>query len=143
MHYSRWYKHGDPRVTKKSYRQSPTCSVADCDNPTWAKDLCQNHYALNRRHGEPVRKKIFVGHYIKDGYRYIHVGYRKYESEHRIVMERFLCRKLESHEHIHHIDGDTLNNSPSNLEIVTASEHLKIHAQARARGKRGRFTKSE
>lgn len=141
-HYNRWYRYGDPTITKKTYRQEATCSVDNCANPSWAKGFCQNHYALMRRNGEPVRTKIFVGIYIKDGYRYVHVGYRHYEPEHRVVMERFLGRKLTPEEHIHHIDGDTLNNSPSNLQIVSRSEHLKIHIQDRPR-KGGRWAKKE
>lgn len=140
-HYKRWYKYGDPLTTKKAYRNAPICSVDECNKPTLAKGLCDNHYALNKRHGEPVRKRIFTGEYIKDGYRYVYTSYRHYEPEHRVVMERFLGRKLTPDEHVHHIDGDTLNNSPSNLQIVSASEHLKIHIQDRPRGYRGRFKK--
>jgi hypothetical protein len=142
-HYKRWYKYGDPLITKKAYRhESPVCSVDGCELPTLAKGFCTNHYALMRRNGEPIRTRIFTGEYIKDGYRYVMTGYRHYEPEHRIVMERFLHRKLDSDEHVHHIDGDTLNNSPSNLQIVTRSEHLKLHIADRKRGAGGHFVKS-
>lgn len=127
---------------KKVYRSEPICTVDGCELLTLAKGFCQKHYALFKRHGEPVRKKVFRYTYIKDGYRYVYIGNRRYEPEHRIVMERFLGRKLKSEEHIHHIDGDTLNNSPSNLQIVTSSEHLKIHIKSRLRGKHGRLIKS-
>lgn len=138
-HYARWYKYGDPLFTKKPYRSDPQCSVEGCQSPTVAKGLCERHYALNRRNGEPVRTRVFTGEYIKDGYRYIMVGKRHYEPEHRLVMERFLHRKLSSDEHVHHIDGDTLNNSPSNLQIVNRSEHLMIHVQGRPRDYHGRL----
>jgi hypothetical protein len=69
--------------------------------------------------------------YIKDGYRYVHVGKRHYEPEHRLVMEKFLGRKLSTEEQVHHIDGDILNNSPSNLQIVSRSEHMAIHQRER------------
>ncbi len=126
-HYSRWHKYGDPRKMKKAYRVPSACSVSGCPLTPIAKGLCQNHYALMKRHGEPVRKKIFTGIYIKDGYRYVMVGARHYEPEHRLVMERFLGRKLLTEEQVHHIDRDTLNNSPSNLQVLSRSEHLKIH----------------
>ena len=38
-----------------------------------------------------------------------------------------LGRKLLSSEIVHHIDGNKLNNDPSNLTIVSRSKHIKIH----------------
>lgn len=46
---------------------------------------------------------------------------------HRKVMEEKLGRKLLSSEIVHHIDGNKLNNDPSNLIIVNRSEHIKLH----------------
>ena len=48
--------------------------------------------------------------------------------EHRIVAAEKLGRPLSSDEHVHHINGDTMDNRSENLMIVTASEHAKIHA---------------
>jgi hypothetical protein len=137
LHYHRFCRHGNPLKTIKAYRNPPHCSVDGCPLPVIAKGLCMNHYALNKRNGEPVRHKVFTGVYIKDGYRYVMVGKRHYEPEHRVVMERFLHRKLNSDEHIHHIDKDTLNNSPSNLIVVSKSEHTKLHVKDRKRHKNG------
>ncbi len=131
-HYKRWYKYGNPTEIKKPYRHpNKICKVGGCNLPTDAKGLCDNHYHLMKRNGEPVRKRIFRFSYIKDGYRYVYTGKRHYEPEHRIVMERFLNRKLKSSENIHHIDENTLNNSPSNLMIVNRSEHMSIHIKIR------------
>lgn len=127
MHYKRWWKYGSPHTTLRPYRNPPNCAVRGCVNTVIAKGLCGNHYALNKRHGEPVRKKLFVGWYIKDGYKYVMVGKRHYEPEHRVVMERFLGRKLKSQEHVHHEDENKLNNSPSNLRVLSRSEHMRIH----------------
>ena len=43
--------------------------------------------------------------------------------EHRLVMSEVLGRPLLSSEHVHHRDGDKLNNSPKNLETVSPSDH--------------------
>ncbi len=143
MHYKRLRKNGDMNVVQRPQKQMATeCSVEGCTSRPIGKGFCMNHYALMRRNGAPVRTKIFTGVYIKDGYRYVMVGRRHYEPEHRLVVERCLGRKLATSEQVHHIDGDTLNNSPSNLQIVTRSEHLKIHIKGRPRGYRGRFAKA-
>jgi hypothetical protein len=47
--------------------------------------------------------------------------------EHRVVAEQKLGRKLITGEIVHHIDGDKLNNDPSNLEVLTAAEHMRRH----------------
>lgn len=58
-----------------------------------------------------------------NGYRYITYKYRKI-PEHRLVVELLIGRKLTKKEQIHHIDGNRLNNSPSNLYLFKSnSEH--------------------
>lgn len=47
--------------------------------------------------------------------------------QHRIVAEKILGRKLEKGEIVHHIDHNKKNNDPSNLQIMTQSEHAKLH----------------
>jgi len=47
--------------------------------------------------------------------------------EHRYVMEVHLGRFLQSDEVVHHKDRDRSNNSVSNLELLSASEHSKLH----------------
>lgn len=46
---------------------------------------------------------------------------------HVIVAEWLYQRKLKPGEHVHHIDGNKLNNNPENLCILSASEHANIH----------------
>jgi len=70
--------------------------------------------------------KIFTGRVSK--YRWIRIGVGKYVAEHRFIMEKQLGRKLKKTEAIHHIDGNGLNNSIDNLQVVTWAEHKKIHS---------------
>ena len=45
--------------------------------------------------------------------------------EHRWIMEQELGRKLESWEHVHHIDGDHSNNDIENLEVLSNADHQR------------------
>ena len=47
---------------------------------------------------------------------------------HRAVWE-FYNGEIPKGYHIHHIDGDIDNNDISNLECISASEHLSMHAK--------------
>lgn len=42
-------------------------------------------------------------------------------------MMYWLDRKLERNEHVHHINGDKLDASKSNLTILIANQHLSNH----------------
>lgn len=48
---------------------------------------------------------------------------------HRYLIQQHLGRKLLSNEHIHHIDGNKLNNTIDNLMIVSPSDHRKLHKE--------------
>lgn len=68
----------------------------------------------------------------KDGYRMVYLGcvdgQPRFILEHRLVVEAILGRTLKRTEIVHHIDGDKLNNSPSNLEVMTRYAHTHHHA---------------
>lgn len=47
---------------------------------------------------------------------------------HRQVAEQILGRPLRTGEVVHHIDGNKLNNDPTNIQVLPSqSEHARIH----------------
>lgn len=50
-----------------------------------------------------------------------------YIREHRLVMEQKIGRVLEKNEVVHHKNHNTLDNRIENLELMTVSEHCRLH----------------
>jgi len=78
----------------------------------------------------PWNKGTGKGWTDKRGYRWRYVllnGKPRQVREHRWVMEQYLGRKLEPHEMVHHLNGDTTDNRIENLELTTWAEHTKTH----------------
>jgi hypothetical protein len=42
-------------------------------------------------------------------------------------MEKFLKREIKKQEHVHHINGRTLDNDINNLILLSRSEHKNAH----------------
>lgn len=52
--------------------------------------------------------------------------HKGWQYEHRIIGETILGRYLETHEHVHHINGIKDDNRVENLQVLTHSEHSAI-----------------
>lgn len=67
---------------------------------------------------------------IDRGYEYIIIDNTKIYY-HRHVMEKYLGRKLDKKEHVHHIDGNRANNDIKNLQLLSIDEHGALEAEKR------------
>lgn len=71
--------------------------------------------------------RVLKRHMTRDGYHTAHLckyGKVKVYSLHRLIYEHFVG-KIPKEKQINHKDGDKLNNSLSNLEVVTPKENTQ------------------
>ena len=60
--------------------------------------------------------------------RLIHRNGKKVRA-HRWIVEQHLGRPLKPDEHIHHKNGDPLDNRPENLCVMDGRDHMRLHKQ--------------
>ena len=97
------------------------CSGSYPDSPVAATGPATN---LTK---EINRPKLKQDNELKSRYRGVRVAGKRMD-EHRYVASCILGRPLQPGEVVHHKDGNKLNNDPSNLEIMSATEHKRLHA---------------
>lgn len=111
--------------------------------PPRSAEWCDRIAAARLRHAEAHA----VGTTIKpDGWVEITRGPHKGRGLHCVVAETLLDRPLAPGEVVHHIDLDRANNTPTNLMVLTNSEHVRLHrwwdqlhGREQKRGPNGRF----
>lgn len=85
----------------------------------------------NRVHGEghkKLREDGYIAVYFPD---HPDANREGYIMEHRLVMERFLGRRLKKDEVVHHINEIRTDNRIENLALMTPSEHMSYHMKKR------------
>lgn len=128
MHYKRVMRNGTTETTLRQYKEHK-CEFCKTEHGPFRKGLCNACRVRLQRKGYVERDRAVngTGTTTVDGYALVtENGKRVYL--HRLIMEELLGRKLTEHEVVHHIDGDKLNNDPSNLKLFASqAEHAKHH----------------
>ena len=95
------------------------------------------------RHGKmriqvQVKKQVVPGKRERsDGYYIVNMGKGLWRSEHRVIVETVLGRKLSLKEIVHHLDLDKKNNNKNNLLVCDRAYHVWLHAKIRRMQREG------
>lgn len=112
---------------------------------------CASHHKGVMRKGQktgPQLGRQYVRRKDKDGYIRVYAGNHPFANgrlmilEHVAVMEVKIGRRLFPGEVVHHKNHQREDNRPENLEIMTRSDHCKIHGMQsvlRTRKQGGRY----
>jgi hypothetical protein len=67
----------------------------------------------------------------------MHNGYKQFYENgrwvytHRRVAQKKVGGAIGKGRHVHHVNGNKTDNRPSNLRVMSASDHAKLHARQR------------
>jgi hypothetical protein len=110
--------------------------------------FCSKSCAIKNRHmisdKTPSKQSNYKsGRYKKSGYWMLTIGPKQYIYEHRHIMQEHIGRELDRKEHVHHKNGNRLDNRIDNLELLSMSKHMSEHATKvvvyRSRNELGQF----
>ena len=134
-HYNRYKKYGgvgEEVLSRRPPGKFIKCSVEECNKNTYGKNnLCEKHYMRLKTNGSVLdiamkRAPNGNGYINSYGYRIFKFGQKRI-PEHRYIMQQHMGRELDVLEHVHHINGDKLDNRIENLIIIEKGEHSKFH----------------
>ena len=132
------YRHEENKKIKSKHTHS--CSL--CEKVFTSRRTCKTSLRFcsqkcSKKYMRGEKSPFYKGGtFLQSGYKVIKVD-TTYKLEHRLIVEKFIGRKLKKNEIVHHVDGDKKNNSIENLQIMDKKEHDKLHFEERRTRKNG------
>jgi len=122
-------KNGEDRTCKQCWKHFYV-QAHQIKNYAGGGSYCSRKCTVAGVTGRKFRlKKDEVTRYVRsDGYVMVKVSIHRFQLEHRLVIEREIGRKLKRNETVHHLNGTKTDNQPENLQVLSNSEHAKLHA---------------
>lgn len=150
-HYQLWRKWGNPTETRPRVFEAKFCYVAGCGRRHHAHGLCLAHHLRTKRSGllAPERPIGILptgsqftrwkgGITYREGRALVHkpshpkaTKRHKYVKRAVIVIEEYLERYLDPDEIVHHINQNPLDDRLENLQVLTRSQHTRLHHRLR------------
>lgn len=106
------------------------CLVEGCARKSRALGYCKRHYERFRIHGHVAdTRRPPTPKGGSSPYKWA----KNRKTEHVVVVETIIGKSLPPKAVIHHIDGNEINNSPTNLVVCpNQAYHLLLHKRQRA-----------
>ena len=111
------------------------CSIEGCPRYIHARNLCRHHYVQwyygRIKCAAPLNRRVKgTGGYSAGGNGYFVLNGKK---ESRRIAEKALGKPLPKGAEVHHVDGNSENDKPTNLVICPShAYHMLLHARMRS-----------
>lgn len=84
-------------------------------------------FCSNKCRNESRKQNNVPGFWYENGYKVLYDGEGKGIKEHIKIIQEKIGRKLNTDEHVHHINEIRDDNRIENLKLMTKSEHSRLH----------------
>jgi hypothetical protein len=135
MHYIRMKKYGSADAPVRAYVRNPSgiCVIPGCGRKTHLKSMCTTHSSRKNKHGDALWQPTIAprgtGSLTRNGYVMMARG-DKAKSRvlaHRLVVEKYIGRRLLRLEVVHHRNGNRTENTVGPCLLMSQCECSRRH----------------